>query len=206
MSCFIVLILPVLQRQSVWFMLWLPVWPILPNHVRIHVGRAPSTSLSGWGLWMTEAPGSHRWRLLGGLFRFLSDSEGPPLSLESPFTSSFQRAREQGLSCGHTCTHSNAQLFQTNYGHWVCFGLHVVCKGEHLTHCCPLILTSTLPVTPAASPRSTHHIFLGKIVRWLESLSLTFLYVLSFKESFEFSLALTFSKCVFNSLFIPGTF
>lgn len=135
---------------------------------------------SRWGLWMTEAPGSHRWRLLGGLFRFLSDSEGPPLSLESPFTSNFQRARDQGLSCGHTCTHSNTQLFQTNYGHRVYFGLHVVCKGEHLTHCYPLILTSTLPVTPRCQPPINpplhHHIFLGKIVRLLKIICLFFFF------------------------------
>lgn len=90
--------------------------------------------LTADGYWEVSSDSCLTARVLHSLWR----APSPPTS----------RERDQGLSCGHTCTHSNTQLFQTNYGHWVCFGLHVVCKGEHLTHCCPLILTSTLPVTP----------------------------------------------------------
>jgi len=129
-----------------------------------------STSFHCWGLWKTGAAGSHHWQLLGGLFRFLSDSEGPPLSLESPFTSNLQRAREQGLST-HTHTHTGThtiipdKLWTLGGMLWPPCGL----LGEHLTYCCSLILTSTLPVTPRCQslimPPLHHHIFFHETVK-----------------------------------------
>lgn len=126
------------------------MWPEL---VRIAVdwGRLLSSVL-----WITGAAGSHRWRLLGGLFRFLSDSEGPQLSLESPFTSNFHRPRPELWTHTDTHMHTHIQLFQTNYGHlgdastsmwsgWGTFNsllpsnphLHPSCDPHWYTHTAP---------------------------------------------------------------------
>lgn len=83
-------------------------------------------------------------------------------SVESPFTSNYQRPRPELWSHARMHTHMQPHTHahtqsQTNYRHLGDASSSMWSTGEHLTHCCPLILTSTLPVTPCCQPTSHPH-------------------------------------------------
>lgn len=73
-----------------------------------------------------------------------STLSGEPLHLLPP---------EHGLSPSYTTHNYSRQIMDTGGMLQPPCGL----EGEHLTHCCSLILTSTLPVTPAARPPPTSY-------------------------------------------------
>lgn len=100
-------------------------------------------------LWISGAAGSQRWRHAGRSLqipvwqRGSSTLSGEPLHLQLPESKAWAPT-----------THS---IISDKL--WTLGGmLRPPCglEGEHLTHCCPLILTSSLPVTPAASPAPLH--------------------------------------------------